>query len=314
MSQSLMTRRTSGDWTKAVGCISVHAMTDMLYIGDYAYSSWSLRGWLLYRRFGISCSVRRVDFHAAEVRDQLTEIAPARTVPSVKFSDGGLVWDSLALAEELASRHPGAGLWPADPVLRTTARSLAAEMHSGFGTLRGACPMNTRTSYADVPVPDALQSDLTRIEEIWDFALSQSGGPWLCGDYSAADAFYAPVAARIAGYSLPMGQTARAYVERHLADSAFRRFRAMGLVSGVTLPWYEQEYPKINWPGPAPRAARAVDTGPSVNAACPYSGDPVTHFMEMEGRIWGFCNAFCRDKTVADPEAWPEFMALVGGH
>lgn len=289
-------------------------MTDVLYIGDYAYSSWSLRGWLLYRRFGLACSVKRVDFHAADVRDQLTDIAPACTVPSVNFSDGGLAWDSLALAEELASRHPGAGLWPADPVLRATARSLAAEMHSGFGTLRGFCPMNTRTAYTDVPVSDELQSDLSRIEEIWDYALTQSGGPWLCGAYSVADAFYAPVAARIAGYSLPVGEPARTYVERHLADPAFRRFRAMGLISGATLPWYEQQYPKIDWPGPVPRPARLVDAGPSVNAVCPYSGDPVTHFMEMDEQVWGFCNAFCRDKTVADPEAWPEFMARIKDH
>lgn len=282
----------------------------MLYIGDYAYSSWSLRGWLLCRRFGIACVVTRVDFHAGEVRDQLSAIAPAKTVPTVHFADGGLAWDSLALAEELAARHPEAGLWPSDPVRRATARSLAAEMHSGFTTLRSLCPMNTRTAYTHVPVPDPLRADLDRIEHIWSFALAQSGGPWLCGAYSAADAFYAPVAARIAGYGLPVSEAAMTYVRCHLEDPAFRRFRAMGLVCGETLPWYAQDYPQTDWPGPVPRPAQAIETGPSENAACPYSGDPVTHFMEMDGRVWGFCNAFCRDKTVADPEAWPDFMAL----
>lgn len=286
-------------------------MTDILYIGDYAYSSWSLRGWLLYHRFGIPCTVRRVDFHAKSVREQLDALSPARTVPTAALADGGLAWDSLALAEELASRWPDAGLWPIDPVLRATARSLAAEMHSGFGTLRAQCPMNTRTAYSDVPVPEPLQTDLTRIEEIWTYALEQSGGPWLCGAYSAADAFYAPVAARMAGYSLPVSDRAMDYVRRHLADPAFRRFRAMGLVTGETLPWYAQDYPTKDWPGPSARPARTVGHGPSVNAACPYSGDPVTHFMEMDGQVWGFCNAFCRDKTVADPEAWPEFIEMI---
>lgn len=287
-------------------------MKHILYIGDYAYSSWSLRGWLLFRRFGISASVTLVDFHKAPVREQLPEIAPAKTVPSAKLDDGALVWDSLAMAEELADRFPEAGLWPADATLRATARSLAAEMHSGFGALRDFCPMNTRTAYRGVPVSNEVQADLLRIAEIWQFALSQSGGPWLCGEYSAADAFYAPIAARIAGYGLPVDEISQAYVQRHLDDPAFRRFRAMGLVRGETLPWYARDYETVEWSGPKPLAAKAVDQGPSVNDACPYSGDPVTHFLEMDGKIWGFCNAFCRDKTLADPAAWPAFMEMIG--
>ena len=84
----------------------------------------------------------------------------------------------------------------------------------------------------------------------------------------------------------------------------------MGLVHGPDLPWYARDYTQGIWPGPAPLAARAVDAGPSENDTCPYSGDPVTHFLEMDGAVYGFCNAFCRDKTVADPAAWPAFMAL----
>lgn len=286
-------------------------MTDILYIGDYAYSSWSLRGWLLYRRFGISCEVRRVDFTAGSVREQLDDLGPVRTVPSARFADGAIAWDSLALAEELASRHPDAGLWPSDPMSRATARSLAAEMHSGFAALRSLCPMNTRAAYTDVPIPQELQTDLSRVEELWDYALAQSGGPWLSGAYSVADAFFAPVAARIAGFSLPVSRSALAYTHQHLSDPAFRQFRAMGLISGATLPWYAQDYPTTGWPGPSPRKAHAVVQGPSLNSTCPYSGDPVTHFMEMEGNTWGFCNAFCRDKTVADPQAWPAFMNMV---
>lgn len=286
-------------------------MTDKLHIGDYAYSSWSLRGWLLYRRFGIACDVNVVDFNRSDsVAAQLSR-PPARTVPCAELSGGGLAWDSLALAEELASRHPVAGLWPEDPELRATARSLAAEMHSGFATLRSLCPMNLRLAYRDVPMPEALAEDLARIEELWAFSLAQSGGPWLCGAYSVADAFYAPVAARIAGYSLPVGDQAADYVARHLADPAFRRFRAMGLARGATLERYAKDYATKPWPGPAPETAEAVETGPSVNATCPYSGDPVTHYLTFRDRTWGFCNAFCRDKTAADPTAWPAFIAMV---
>jgi glutathione S-transferase len=84
----------------------------------------------------------------------------------------------------------------------------------------------------------------------------------------------------------------------------------MGHADGADQENYFRSYPRRPWPGPAPLAAKAVATGPSVNAACPYSDKPVTHFMELDGRVWGFCNVFCRDKTVADPKAWPKFMAL----
>ncbi|WP_421905524.1 glutathione S-transferase [Mameliella sp.] len=288
-------------------------MSDKLFLGDYSYSSWSLRAWLLFHRFGIPATIEIVDFMKAGVAEQMSRFSPARTVPTLVLSDGTVIWDSLALAEELASRHPDAGHWPADPAMRATARSLAAEMHSSFGTLRDLCPMNLRAAYSDTPLPEALRADLSRIETIWGFALDRSRGPWLCGDYSVADAFFAPVAARIAGYALPVGEQARDYVAAHLADPAFRRWRAMGLARGATLPWYDRDYAQLPWPGPTPRPARAVDSGEAENAACPYSGDPVTHLMESEGRIFGFCNAFCRDKTVNDPDAWPKFVAMRDG-
>jgi glutathione S-transferase len=286
-------------------------MSYHLIIGDYAYSSWSLRGWLLLDRFGLRYHATVLDFSSRDVERQLRTYRPARTVPTLITREGAVISDSLAIAEELASRHPDAGHWPADPLRRATARTLAAEMHSGFSALRSACPMATRVAYADFAASDAVRADLARIEELWTHARSMAeDGPWLFGPYTAADAFYAPVAARIATYGLPAGPAAQAYVEAHLADPAFRRFRAMGLVSGADLPWYAKENDRRPWPGPAPRAATVAD-GPSENATCPYSGKPVTHFLEMDGRTFGFCNAFCRDKTMADPEAWPDFMALV---
>ena len=283
-----------------------------LIIGDYAYSSWSLRGWLLFEKFGLPCKVRRVDFSGPGVAEQLADVAPARTVPVMRTPEGAVVSDSLAMAEELATRHPEAGLWPSDPLARATARTLAAEMHSSFSALRGQCPMGLRQAYDWSDPSQEVRADLARIEEIWAHARSVCGGdgPWLCGPYTVADAFFAPVAARIAGFSLPVGEAARAYVAAHLADPAFRRWRAMGLVSGETLPWYAQTHPVVPWPGPHPRPARVTARTDSVNDTCPYSGRAVTDFLEMDGRVYGFCNPFCRDKTVADPEAWPAFMKI----
>jgi glutathione S-transferase len=287
-------------------------LTYDLAIADRAYSSWSLRGWLLFDAFGLPVRTHTARLYTDEVQQLLTGFFPARTVPAMRTPDGTVVPESLAIAEELASRHPDAGLWPADPAARAVARALASEMHAGFTALRSHCPMNLRVSYSDCAPTDAVRTDLARLELLWSWARRQTGAQdaWLCGAYSAADAFFAPVAARIAGYNLPVGAEAAAYVAAHLAHPSFRRWRAMGFADGADQDFYRRDYPRRPWPGPAPLAARPVDTGPSVNATCPYSDKDVTHFLETGGRIYGFCNAFCRDKTVADPQAWPKFMAI----
>lgn len=286
-------------------------MTTTLAIGDRAYSSWSLRGWLLFDAFGIPVETRRARLYTDEVAGLLADFPPARTVPVMRTPDGVVVADTIAIAEELATRHPAAGLWPTDPTARGTARALVAEMHAGFGALRSHCPMNLRASYVACPINDAVQADLDRLGRIWAHAQDLTKGEWLCGAYSAADAFFAPVAGRIAGYNLPVTPAMQRYVDAHLAHPSFRRWRAMGLVDGADQPIYARTYPVRDWPGPAPLPARAVETGMAENSACPYSGKPVTHFLETQGRIFGFCNAFCRDKTVADPMAWPAFVALL---
>lgn len=288
-------------------------MTYDLAVGDRAYSSWSLRGWLLFDAFGIPVRTHTARLYSEELPRLLEGYFPAKTVPVMKAPDGLVVPESLAIAEELASRHPEAGIWPADPKARAVARVLASEMHAGFTALRNHCPMNLRVSYADCAPTEAVEADLARLQVIWTWARRETGarGDWLCGDYSAADVFFAPVAARIAGYNLSVGAEAAAYVAAHLAHPSFRRWRAMGMVDGADQDFYRRDYPRRPWPGPVAMAARAADHGPSVNAACPYSGKPVSHFLDLGGRVFGFCNAFCRDKTVADPDAWPKFIALV---
>ena len=287
-------------------------MTYDLVIGDRGYSSWSLRGWLLFDAFGIPVRTLTARLYTDELPNLLKDFHPAKTAPTMRTPDGVVVPESLAIAEELASRHPEAGIWPADPKARAVARVLAAEMHAGFSALRNYCPMNLRVSYADCAPPPEVLADLARLQVIWDWARAQTGaaGDWLCGAYSAADVFFAPVAARIAGYNLPVGPAAQAYVAAHLAHPSFRRWRAMGLIDGADQEFYRRDYPQRPWPGPTPLPARAVDGTQAENTACPYSGKPVTHVLQLAGRRFGFCNAFCRDKTVADPEAWPKFMAL----
>ncbi len=287
-------------------------MTYDLVIGDRAYSSWSLRGWLLFDAFGIPVKLHRARLYTEELPNLLKDFFPGKTAPTMRTPDGVVVPETIAIAEELASRHPDAGLWPIDPKARAIARVVAAEMHAGFTALRGYCPMNLRVSYTDCSPPDDVLADLKRLELIWDWARDQTGSTtWLAGDYSAADAFFAPVVTRIATYNLPVSARAMTYINAHLAHPSFRRWRAMGMVDGADQDFYRRPYPRRPWPGPVPLAARPVEGAQAENAACPYSGDPVTHVLEMDGKRWGFCNAFCRDKTVADPEAWSAFMAMV---
>lgn len=286
-------------------------MTYDLVIGDRAYSSWSLRGWLLFDAFGIPVKLHTARLYTDELPTLLKSFFPGKTAPTMRTPDGVVVPETIAIAEELASRHPQAGIWPADPKARAIARVLAAEMHAGFSALRNHCPMNLRVSYQDCAPPDAVLADLARLETLWAWAKQQTGSEtWLCGAYSAADAFFAPVAARIAGYNLPVSPAATDYVNAQLAHNSFRRWRAMGLIDGADQAFYRRDYPTRPWPGPAPLPARAVEGTQSENTACPYSGKPVTHVLELNDRRFGFCNAFCRDKTVADPEAWPKFVAI----
>ena len=292
-------------------------MTYTLYIGDKSFSSWSLRGLLMLENFDLPYRSKNIGLYSGHMAQDMAPLAPARLVPVLQTPEGDVVQDTLAIAETLAERHPDAGLWPRDASARTFARWIVAEMHSGFGPLRETCQMNLRQAIDGFDVPEAVLRDLERIELLWSTAQERFGradSPWLFGDYSLADVFYAPVAARIAGYGLPVGPAAQAYVQAHLSDPAFRRWRAEGLCVSYDPVPYENAFPadaeRRPWPGPARLSARAIDHGPSENATCPYSGDPVTDFLELNGRVFGFCNAFCRDKTVNDAAAYPKFMTI----
>ncbi len=224
-------------------------MTYKLLIGDRSYSSWSLRGWLLFAKFDIPCEVVETRLYDDQFLEDLKDFAPSRTVPCVKTQSGTVVFDSLALAETLHEAYPEAGIWPTDQDQRMMARNLAAEMHSSYAALRGTHPMNLRKAFDSVPVTEAVQKDIDRIEYLWSLVMKSHDGPWLFGDYSAADAFFAPVATRIATYGLPVGKNAQKYIETSISDPVFRNWRRLGL-DQVPQSTYDQPYEDLAWPGP----------------------------------------------------------------
>jgi glutathione S-transferase len=230
-------------------------MTYTLAITDRVHSSWSLRGWLLFSKLDIPVRIvvtRRSDAGALE---GLGDFAPARSVPALRVEGGRapiIVWDSLAIAETLAEHFPDKPFWPGDPVSRGLARSLAAEMHSSFRALREDCPMNLRRAYAGFEPSETVRGEIARIEALWSAARARAAaGPWLFGTWSAVDAFFAPVAARIATYDLPVGPEAAAYVATQLADPPFLAWREEGLADKVVETVYDKDLAERPWPEPA---------------------------------------------------------------
>ncbi|MBU2983496.1 glutathione S-transferase [Lentibacter algarum] len=225
-------------------------MTYDLYIGDRAFSSWSMRGWLMLEKFNLPHRSHMVGLYSGTMAEDMAELAPARLVPTLRDAYGNVVFETLAMAETLAEQNPDAGLWPADAAARVFARSMTSEMHAGFSALRGDCPMQLFHQWVGFKPSDAVEADLRRIEQLVGMARTRfgSGGPWLFGQYSVADAFYAPVAARIAGFGLEVDQTLQAYVTTTLSDRAFQQWRALG-ISEVYEPFpYPLALQKAPWP------------------------------------------------------------------
>lgn len=192
-----------------------------LYIGNKNYSSWSLRAWLLMNEAGIAFEEikLRLSWTAdSDFKRTLLALTPTGRVPLL-VDDGFAVWDTLAITEYLAEKYPDRGIWPQAMRERARARSLCAEMHSGFSALRDRFPMNIEASLPGVGArcvseSPAVATDLRRIEEMWCDQLAASGGPFLFGRFSAADAFFAPVCARIRTYAPPVTTETLAFVER----------------------------------------------------------------------------------------------------
>ena len=225
-------------------------MSYTLFIGDKLFSSWSLRGWLMFREFGLAFESRMVGLYSDTMKEDMAEVSPARLVPAIRTPQGDIVGESLAIAETLAERHPEKTMWPENPALRARARWLCAEMVGSFAALRSDCPMQLAHVNMGFEPSAAVRSDLARIEEIWTAARSVSGANdgWLMGNLSLADIFYAPVAARIVGYNLPVSDPARRYCERWIANPHFKEWRKAGLQKSYDPFPYPTYEPLADWP------------------------------------------------------------------
>ena len=204
-----------------------------LYIGNKNYSSWSLRPWVLMRSLSIPFEERLMAFAGGSNWDRFRGFSPNGRVPCLH--DGGtVVWDSLAIVEYLAERH--AGVWPDAAEPRAWARCVAGEMHSGFNELRSRCSMNCGLRVALDEMGEPLRHDLARIDEIWTEGIRRFGGPYLAGaDFSAADAFFAPVVFRVQTFGLPLSDVAQAYQALVLSHAATQDWYAAALSE----PWRE---------------------------------------------------------------------------
>ena len=207
-----------------------------LHIANKNYSSWSLRPWALMRALNIPFAER---LHRLGVTGEFRSFSPSGRVPCLE--DGAIVvWDSLAIAEYLAERH--AGVWPADAQARVWARCAAAEMHSGFAALRNRHGMNVGVRVTVTQRPAAVEADIMRIVELWQEGLRRFGGPWLAGaEFSAVDAFFAPVAYRFRTYGVTPEAAAGDYLTRLLAHPALLEWEAAALAEDFREAEHEAE-------------------------------------------------------------------------
>lgn len=200
-----------------------------LIIGNKNYSSWSLRPWVFMRHFDIKFTEKRIPLFTATTDEELSPYFSDFKVPVLQ--DGDLaVWDSLSILEYLSeNRLEGKGL-PANARARAVARSVSAEMHSSFPNLRNELPMNCRKQFSGRQLSAEAQREIDRVMQIWQHCRTKygMGGDWLFGEFSIADAMYAPVALRFAGYDIPLDETAQTYVQTMLAHPAITEWVEAG--------------------------------------------------------------------------------------
>lgn len=210
-----------------------------LVMANKNYSSWSLRPWVLMKARGIPFTERLIPFPGGDSYATYRPHSPSGRVPCL-IDDGVPVWDSLAIVEYLAERHPG--VWPDDADARAWSRCAAAEMHSSFQTLREVCPMNCGVRVKLRERPPMLERDIARIGELWNEGLERFGGPYLAGsEFTGVDAFFAPVVFRAQSFGLDFGGNGAGYVERMLAEPAMREWDEAALAEPWREPGHEAE-------------------------------------------------------------------------
>ena len=212
----------------------------VLVIGNKAYSSWSLRPWLLMKQAGIGFEEIRLSLYEDGAKQKILQYSATGKVPVL--TDGDLtIWDSLAICEYLAEKHPEKQLWPADVAARAHARAISAEMHSGFTHLRTRMPMNVRREIPGRPTTPEVVAEIARIETIWNHCRSRfgAGGLFLFGAFSIADAMYAPVASRLRTYGVTVAGEAAQYVASIHALPAMQEWIAGARAETEVNPQYE---------------------------------------------------------------------------
>jgi glutathione S-transferase len=201
-----------------------------LIIGNKNYSSWSLRPWIAMEMAGIPFDETLIPLDTPDTERLIAEHSAAGRVPVLRH--GALtIWESLAILEYLAETFRDKGLWPEDKEARAFARSVSNEMHAGFSALRNTCPMNLRRPRRKVPMSDATQRDIARIEDIWRTCRGRfgHGGDFLFGSFGIADAMYAPVVTRFDTFDIDVAADARRYMQAVLATPAFVKWKAAAL-------------------------------------------------------------------------------------
>ncbi len=213
-----------------------------LVIGNKNYSSWSLRPWLVMRHAGLAFREVRIPLYTPESKTQIREQSPSGRVPCLL--DGALaIWDSLAICEYLAEHHPGLDLWPAAPTARAVARSVSAEMHSGFQHLRTNMSMNCRGQFPGLGRTVEVAGEIERIQRLWADCRARFGtsGPYLFGRFCIADAMYAPVVLRFRTYHVQLNPVSREYAEAVLALAALQEWVAAAAAEIEVIPAFEPQ-------------------------------------------------------------------------
>ena len=212
-----------------------------LTISSKNYSSWSLRGWLMAKLSGIDFEEVAVDPEDPSVRAELLLLSPSILVPCLTYDDFK-IWDTLAIGEFLNEIAPQAELLPRDQMARARCRSICGEIHSGFTSLRSALPMNLKGDFPKFKIWSKAQGDIARVQEIWRDCLETSGGPYLFGKFSMADAMYAPVATRFRTYHVPLDERCEAYCESIFAWPAMQEWVEAALLETESFEELEAEF------------------------------------------------------------------------
>ncbi|MBU2581234.1 MAG: glutathione S-transferase family protein [Alphaproteobacteria bacterium] len=218
-----------------------------LIIANKLYSSWSMRPWLVMRAAGIAFEETVVPLRQADTKERIRRYSPTGLVP-VLIDGDAVVWESLAIISYLADRFSGKGIFPAGSnAARAHAKAISVEMHGGFRALRQACPMNLGKRFATPAISDEVQADVARLEFIWRDTRQRFGGSggYLFGDFSAADAMYAPVVTRLDTYQLPVADDTRTYMDTVLSDPVFLEWKHAALHEPWTIEAYEEGHRAI---------------------------------------------------------------------